>query len=60
MKQNLAARFGFQPATLRNWEQGRTRPDGPAHVLLAVIDQAPQNLQDALHRAGERPASKVP
>jgi putative transcriptional regulator len=26
----FAAKFGFQPATLKNWEQGRTRPDGPA------------------------------
>src|ERR1035438_1371087 len=25
----FAAKFGFQPATLKNWEQGRTRPDGP-------------------------------
>jgi putative transcriptional regulator len=32
----FATRFGFLPATLRNWEQGRTRPDGPARVLLAV------------------------
>jgi len=22
----FAAKFGFQPSTLRNWEQGRTRP----------------------------------
>ena len=30
----FAAKFGFQPATLRNWEQSRTRPDGigPAGV----------------------------
>ena len=33
----FAAKFGFQAATLRNWEQGRTRQDGPARVLLAVI-----------------------
>jgi putative transcriptional regulator len=33
----FAAKFGFQQATLRNWEQGRTQPDGPARVLLAVI-----------------------
>jgi len=37
----FAAKFGFQPATLRNWEQGRTRPDGPARVLLAVIARHP-------------------
>ncbi len=47
----FAAKFGFQPATLRNWEQGRTRPDGPARVLLAVIAQHPEAVEDALRRA---------
>src|SRR6266571_1077803 len=32
----FAARFGFTPATVRNWEQGRTHPDGPSRILLAV------------------------
>src|ERR1041385_5334925 len=44
----FAARFGFQPATLKNWEQGRTRPDGPARVLLAVIARHPEAVEDAL------------
>lgn len=47
----FAAKFGFQPATLRNWEQGRTRPDGPARVLLVVIAQHPEAVEDALRRA---------
>lgn len=46
----FAAKFGFQPATLRNWEQGRTRPDGPARVLLAVIDRHPDAVEDALRK----------
>jgi putative transcriptional regulator len=25
----FATKFGFSPATLRNWEQGRSRPDAP-------------------------------
>ena len=25
----FATKFGFPPATLRNWEQGRSRPDAP-------------------------------
>jgi len=45
----FAARFGFAPASVRNWEQGRTRPDGPARVLLAVIAKHPEAVQDALH-----------
>jgi len=47
----FAAKFGFPPATLRNWEQGRTRPDGPARVLLAVIERYPDAVEDALRRA---------
>jgi len=48
----FAAKFGFQAATLRNWEQGRTMPDGPARVLLAVIARHPEAVEDALRRAG--------
>jgi putative transcriptional regulator len=44
----FAAKFGFQSATLKNWEQGRTRPDGPARVLLAVIARHPEAVEDAL------------
>jgi putative transcriptional regulator len=47
----FAAKFGFCPATLRNWEQGRTRPDGPARVLLAVIARHPEAVEDALRKA---------
>jgi len=48
----FATKFGFQPATLKNWEQGRTRPDGPARVLLAVIAHHPEAVEDALRKAG--------
>ena len=48
----FAAKFGFQSATLKNWEQGRTRPDGPARVLLAVIATHPEAVEDALRKAG--------
>lgn len=47
----FAAKFGFQAATLRNWEQGRTMPDGPARVLLAVIAKHPDAVEDALRKA---------
>jgi putative transcriptional regulator len=48
----FAAKLGFQPATLKNWEQGRTRPDGPARVLLAVIERHPEAVEDTLRKAG--------
>jgi putative transcriptional regulator len=47
----FAMRFGFTPATVRNWEQGRTQPDGPARVLLAVIAHHPDAVEDALRKA---------
>jgi putative transcriptional regulator len=47
----FAARFGFTPATVRNWEQGRTQPDGPARTLLAVIAHHPEAVEDALRKA---------
>ncbi len=47
----FAAKFGFQPATVRNWEQGRTSPDGAARVLLAVIARHPEAVEDALRKA---------
>jgi putative transcriptional regulator len=47
----FATRFGFTPATVRNWEQGRTQPDGPARVLLAVIAHHPDAVEDALRKA---------
>jgi len=47
----FADRFGFTSATVRNWEQGRTQPDGPARILLAVIAHHPDAVDDALRRA---------
>jgi len=47
----FANKFGFRPATLRNWEQGRTRPDGAARILLTVIAGNPKAVEDALRKA---------
>jgi putative transcriptional regulator len=47
----FATRFGLPPATLRNWEQGRSRPDAPTRVLLAVIAKHPEAVADVLQKA---------
>ena len=47
----FALKFGFPPATLRNWEQGRVRPDAPTRVLLAVIAKHPESVEDVLKDA---------
>jgi len=48
----FATKFGFPPATLRNWEQGRSRPDASTRVLLAVIAKHPEAVEDVLRKAG--------
>ena len=35
-------------ATLRNWEQGRRRPEGPARALLRVAAENPRAVAEAL------------
>jgi putative transcriptional regulator len=47
----FAMKFGFPPATLRNWEQGRAIPDAPTRVLLAVIAKHPEAVEDVLRKA---------
>jgi putative transcriptional regulator len=37
----FAARIGVPIETVRNWEQGKRSPRGPARALLKVIDEAP-------------------
>jgi putative transcriptional regulator len=45
---DFAEQFGISAATLRNWEQGRRQPDGPARVLLTIIDREPAAVQRVL------------
>lgn len=40
--------FGISAGTLRGWEQGRRVPEGPARVLLQVIDREPEAVKRAL------------
>lgn len=47
----FAARIGVAAGTLRNWEQGRRRPEGPARVLLALIERNPRIVEDTLGKA---------
>ncbi len=47
----FAARLGVPVETIRNWEQGKRSPRGPARALLTVIARAP----DAVFAALEAP-----
>lgn len=44
----FARRFQVSLGTVRDWEQGRRQPDGPAQVLLWVIDREPEAVLRAL------------
>ena len=44
----FAARLGVPVETIRNWEQGKRSPRGPARALLAVIAHAPETVFAAL------------
>ena len=44
----FAARLGVPVETIRNWEQGKRAPRGPARALLAVIARAPDTVFAAL------------
>jgi putative transcriptional regulator len=50
-QQEFAARLGVPVETIRNWEQGKRMPRGPARALLAVIAHAPDTVFAALARA---------
>ncbi|MCL4504818.1 MAG: helix-turn-helix domain-containing protein [Chloroflexi bacterium] len=49
----FAALMGISVATLRNWEQGRRTPEGPARILLQVAAKHPDAVWDVV-RADER------
>ena len=48
----FAARLGVPVETIRNWEQGKRMPRGPARALLAVIAHAPDTVFAALATGG--------
>jgi putative transcriptional regulator len=44
----FARRIGVPVDTVRNWEQGKRSPQGPARALLRIIDRAPEAALSAL------------
>ena len=53
----FALMIGVSVATLRNWEQGRRTPDGPALALLRVAARNPRAVIQALHTEPKRGAA---
>ena len=53
----FAALMGISVGTLRNWEQGRRRPEGSARILLKVVEKHPEAVFDVVveaHATGAR------
>jgi putative transcriptional regulator len=50
-QQQFAEKLGVPVETIRNWEQGKRAPRGPARALLAVIAHAPDTVFAALAKA---------
>ncbi len=47
----FATAMGISVHTLRNWEQGRRRPEGPAISLLRIAARHPRILHENLESA---------
>lgn len=50
-QERFAMGIGVRVTTLRNWEQGRREPDGPARVLLSLIEKRPTIVTEMLGTA---------
>ncbi|MBT8083717.1 MAG: helix-turn-helix domain-containing protein [Woeseia sp.] len=48
-QEKFAGLIHISVGTLRNWEQGRRRPDGPAAALLTAIRNDPKHVVAALN-----------
>ena len=49
-QEQFAARFGFSKSAVRDWEQGRKRPEASTRVFLTVIAKEPEAVTRALER----------
>ncbi len=47
----FALAMGISVYTLRNWEQGRRQPEGPAIALLRIVARHPRILRENLESA---------
>lgn len=47
----FALAIGISVHTLRNWEQGRRQPDGPAIALLRIAARHPKIIRENLESA---------
>lgn len=60
----FAQAIGISVHTLRNWEQGRRRPEGPAIALLRIAARHPriirENVESAARLLNRRREAEIP
>lgn len=56
----FASLLGISVKTLRNWEQGRRLPEGPARVLLQVAAKHPEAVWDVVRPTRQTKQAKTP
>jgi putative transcriptional regulator len=44
----FAQKYGFALSAVRDWEQGRRRPERSARILLKIVDKEPEAVSRAL------------
>jgi len=49
-QKEFASTFGISLGTLRHWERGDRIPQGPALILLNLVQKAPQTILDVMNR----------
>lgn len=54
-QEEFAVRYGLDLATVRNWEQGRSKPDTAATTLLWTIARNPEAVEASLEMVEEWP-----
>ena len=47
-QEEFSTRYRIPLGTLRDWEQGRAKPDRPTQAYLTVIARSPEGVQQAL------------
>ena len=54
----FADMLGISVSTLRNWEQGRRKPEGAARILLLVAAKYPETVLEVVSQSPKNTAKK--
>lgn len=49
-QEGFAQTYGFALSAVRDWEQGRRRPERSARILLKIVEREPEAVTRALSR----------